>query len=56
MLAFSDHIDRIAGELRTALSQSIPTDDQIIVGHMREALAIAETVQCELRAEKRNAA
>lgn len=52
MLAFSDHIDRIADSLRAAISQSAPSDDQIILGHMREALAVAETVRREMRAQR----
>jgi hypothetical protein len=36
-LASADNVAEAASELRVALSQAIPSDDQIIVGHMKTA-------------------
>ena len=36
---------QIIGHLGAIVSQAIPSDDQIIVGHARDALAIAETAR-----------
>lgn len=35
----------IIGHLGAAVSQSIPEDDQIIMGHVRQALAFAKTLR-----------
>lgn len=49
MLATKKHLVALAGlntdaasHLRVALSQALPSDDQIIIGHMRDALALLE--------------
>lgn len=41
-----DRIEEAFGHLAGALMQSIPSDDQIIIGHMREA---HDLLQAELR-------
>ncbi len=37
-----NRIQEAASELRVALAQTIPSDDQVIVGHVREALRMLE--------------
>lgn len=44
------HIDELIGHLGAALVQSIPSDDQIIMNHVREAERIAKDLRAELRA------
>lgn len=41
--------EQVYGHLSAALVQSIPSDDQIIIGHIRDACAIAER---EMRKER----
>lgn len=46
-----DFIDRIVdvyGHLSAAIVQSLPSDDQIIIGHIQDALDIIEGVYREL--------
>ena len=45
----SHDVDEIVNELRVAISQSLPTDDQIIMEHVRAALVLAESLQRQLR-------
>jgi len=35
-------MDEAASHLRVALAQTLPTDDQIIMGHVKDALALLE--------------
>jgi hypothetical protein len=44
------HIDELIGHLGAALMQSIPSDDQIIMDHVREAERIAKSLRVELKA------
>lgn len=41
-------IDELVGHLGAAIVQSIDSDDQIIMGHVREAHDIAKQVRAEL--------
>ena len=45
----------IATELRLALLQTVPSDDQVVVGHIRDSLIKAEAA-LSVSAEKRWAA
>lgn len=38
-------IEQAASHLRVALLQATPSDDQIILGHVRDALELLERVQ-----------
>lgn len=46
MSAHLQNIEDAMGHLRTAISQSLPTDDQIIMDHVKEAHAL---LKAELR-------
>lgn len=50
MLTFSRQIEEIIAHLHVATIQSIPTDDQIIMQHVRSALAISMVIGDEIRA------
>jgi hypothetical protein len=42
-------INEAISHLRCALSQSIPGDDQIIIGHIRSAAEVLEALRGELK-------
>lgn len=44
-------LNEAIAHLRTALAQVVPSDDQIIVNRMREALGALEQYRDELRAK-----
>ncbi len=41
----SQHLENVCAELGAALMQSIPSDDQIIIGHIRKAYEAAKKAQ-----------
>ena len=42
-------VDEIVAHLDVADRQSLPSDDQIIMGHLRAALTLARSLQRQLR-------
>ena len=45
---FRDALTDIASHLRVALSQSLPTDDQVIIGHVKDSLSRAQSALKEI--------
>lgn len=43
LVALAEAHTEAASHLRVALVQALPSDDQIIIGHVRDALALLET-------------